>query len=97
MSSSGSAYGQWNCHENSGKTNFGHTKWRPSSSIYEIYEGSTYNLFTKGEGEDGHEGKGRVPEQEGMQGRAGQVLGARCDFRTSRVSHPPKSVIQTVI
>jgi len=32
-----------------------------------------------------------------MQGRAGQVLGARCDFRTSRVSHPPKSVIQTVI
>ena len=27
----------------------------------------------------------------------GQVLGGRCDFRTSRVSHPPKIVIQTVI
>jgi len=59
MSSSGSAYGQCNCHGNSGNTNFGHTKWRPSSSIYTIYEGSTYNLFTKGEGEDGHEGKGK--------------------------------------
>lgn len=27
----------------------------------------------------------------------GQVLGGRCDSRTSRLSHPPKSVIQTVI
>ena len=57
------------------------------------------NLFTRliNKGEDGYE----QPQRKGCwhenrQG-PGQVLGGRCDFRTSWVSHPPKSVIQTVI
>ena len=58
------------------------------------------NLFTRliNKGEDGYE----QPQRKGCwhetrQGQPGQVLGGRCDFRTSRVSHPPKSVMQTVI
>ena len=73
--------------ETPGKANFGCT---PIDLIY-LQQNTRERILAR----SSHKVKGT--EHENTQGPAGQVLGGRCDSRTSRVSHPPKSVIETVI
>ena len=77
---------EWNCHGNPGRKQISDA---PSGSRVHLH--LILNLITRSE-----QPQRKGCQHENKQG-PGQVLGGRCDFRTSPVSHLPKSVIESVI